>query len=227
MNESHTMMELAKALSKAQAEMPAAVLNAFNPFFKTQYADLGSIISTSKPVLAKHGLAVSQLTTSCDGDVGLTTILMHESGEWIRSTITLPIGSEAKNVAQAAGAIITYLRRYSYASILGIYADEDTDGEDAPQTTPAKTTKKAKKTKEAQPQSGKVLMDIAKAEAITNSKGVKYGDLTTEQLSHMYTAITKSTREAAADGVSVGWDEDLEDLVIRSGAIESIMDARK
>ena len=80
-------------------------------------------------MLAKNGLSVSQLTTGSGGEIGVTTILMHTSGEWLSSTSSLPIGEEkGKSQAMVAGSIISYLRRYSLASILGMYAEEDTDG---------------------------------------------------------------------------------------------------
>lgn len=129
MNKSDCIKELATALSKAQGELKSAPFNAVNPFLKNKYADLGSIIETSRPILAKNGLAVSQLTVTEDDKVGITTILMHQSGEWLESTTSLATGEErGKSSAQVAGSIITYLRRYSLASILGMYADEDTDG---------------------------------------------------------------------------------------------------
>ena len=54
---------------------------------------------------------------------------MHNSGEWLESTCWLELGDErGKSNAQVAGSIVTYLRRYSLASILGMYADEDGDG---------------------------------------------------------------------------------------------------
>ena len=57
---------------------------------------------------------------------------MHASGEWIESSMTLPIGDgKGISTAQSMGSIITYLRRYSLSSILGVYADEDTDGDSA------------------------------------------------------------------------------------------------
>ena len=214
MNKSETIIELAKALSKAQADMPSAELNAVNPFFKTKYADLGGIIKASKPVLAKHGLSVSQLTTSTNGDIGITTLLMHSSGEWLESTITLPIGEDAKNVAQAAGSVITYLRRYSYSSVLGMYADEDVDGNDAP---PAK--KKSQPKKQPAKESGNGKMSLETAKAIKNSKGEKYGDLDTEKLSHMFNAIQKSLGETTVKTKP----EDIDDLHRRRDAIEVIL----
>ena len=132
MNKSETTKELALALSKAQAEMPPAELNAVNPFLKNKYADLGSIIKAAKPVLAKHGLSLSQLPTS-DGDkIGVTTILMHSSGEWISSILMLPM---VKQDPQAAGSAITYARRYSLQSMAGIPSEDD-DGQQA--SKPAK-----------------------------------------------------------------------------------------
>ena len=130
MNEmSATIADLAHALSKAQAEMKPAAFNATNPFLKNKYADLGAVIEASRTVLAKNGLAVSQLTSGDGDNIGVTTVLMHSSGEWLSSTITLPVGEEkGKSQAQVAGSIISYLRRYSLASILGMYAEEDTDG---------------------------------------------------------------------------------------------------
>jgi hypothetical protein len=125
---SESIAMLAKALSKAQSEMSPAPLNATNPYFQSEYADLGSITETAKPVLAKHGLAVSQFPVSINGAVGVETLLIHESGEWLSQIITIPLG-ESKNIAQQAGQIITYLRRYGLAAVLGIYAGGDVDAQ--------------------------------------------------------------------------------------------------
>lgn len=129
MNKSQSISKLALALSKAQAEMPEVKKNAQNPFLKNKYADLGAVIDASRPVLAKHELAVTQFPVS-DGDkIGVTTCLTHSSGEWIEETILIS-ATDAKglSVAQSAGVVISYLRRYAWASVLGMYADEDTDG---------------------------------------------------------------------------------------------------
>lgn len=150
MMKSETTSKLFGALAKAQGEMRAVAFDATNPFLKNKFASLGAVIQTSRATLAKHGLAVSQMPTSSEKTVGVETILAHESGEWIGSTIFLPLGEEkGKSQAQLAGSVITYLRRYSLAGILGMYADEDGDGNaqqiapDAPTTrrdSPAKPT---------------------------------------------------------------------------------------
>lgn len=122
MYKSDSIAELAKALNKFQGMMGTVVFDADNPFFKSKYATLSAIVAKSKPFLVECGLCVSQLT---EGDGGVTTILMHTSGEFILSTLTL---KSVKDDPQGHGSAITYARRYSYASILGIVSDEDDDG---------------------------------------------------------------------------------------------------
>lgn len=145
MNKSESIKELAGALVKAQAAMPAVKFNSTNPFLKNKYADLGAVIDTSRPILAKNGLSVSQLVFTDIGHMGVETILMHESGEWISASAVLPLGDEkGKSQAQVAGSIVTYLRRYGLSSILGMYADEDGDGN-------AQSSANAHKPAESQP----------------------------------------------------------------------------
>lgn len=140
-NKSEQINELAAALAIAQGRLRGAAYDANNKFLGNSYATIGSFIETAKPVLAECGLAVSQLVAGAGDGVGVTTILMHKSGQWLESTVMLPIGDEkGKSRAQVAGSIITYLRRYGYAGILGMYSgDEDDDGNgngDRHQTSP-------------------------------------------------------------------------------------------
>lgn len=133
MEKSDSIDNISVALVEAQSEMPAVKMNKRNPFLKNRYADLGALIETAQPILAKHGLAISQICTSNEGYIGVETVLLHKSGEWISSTMELPaLDEKGKSNSQVAGSIITYIRRYSLAAILGMYADEDGDG-NAPQ----------------------------------------------------------------------------------------------
>ena len=134
---SDSIKELAAAMSKAQAKMRPAQMNCTNPFLKNRYADLGAVIEAARPVLEANGLAVTQLVGGSAQEISVTTVLMHTSGEWLETCISMGLGESSKSQAQAAGATITYLRRYSLAAILGIYADEDTDAQQHP-VTPAK-----------------------------------------------------------------------------------------
>ena len=127
MNKSEQINELASALAKVQAVLQPAGFDAVNPYFKSKYASLGSVIETAK-VLAEYGLSYSQMPVSDGWNIGVENILMHESGQWISQTLLVPMDVESKNPVQEAGKIITYARRYGLASMLGIYSDEDTDG---------------------------------------------------------------------------------------------------
>ena len=116
MNKSESIAHLASALSQAQAELKPVGFNAVNPFLKNKYADLGALIESSRPILAKHGLSIVQLPMG-DGQIGVETIVLHTSGEFVSNFITLPLEMEkGKSNAQVAGSIITYLRRYAWAA---------------------------------------------------------------------------------------------------------------
>ena len=198
---SESIANLAAALCKAQAAMKAAPMNATNPFLKNRYADLGSIIETGRKPLADNGLSYSQLAIGDAHTIGVETILMHDSGEWISSIITLDTSDEkGKSSAQVAGSIISYLRRYSLASILGIYADEDTDGNE-PKKPQAKPQTSAPVHPQSEPEppepvTGPPTMTLEEAENVTNSEGVRYGDIPVDKLSYMHGSITKKIRTA-------------------------------
>ena len=150
MERSQEIQELAKALSLAQGEMGAAKMDTVNPFYKSKYANLGSVIESIKSPLKSHGLSISQFTEGDGNNVKLTTMLMHDSGQWLSSTVSLPLPPDAKNIAQQFGIISTYLRRYGLSAILSVYTEEDTDGNDVGKET--KTDDKSKTTKVNKPE---------------------------------------------------------------------------
>jgi len=204
MNKSETIVNLSKALSQAQGEMPVIKFNSTNPFLKNHYADLGAIIAGTRPVLAKNGLAVTQLTFGEDGVVGVETILTHLSGEWISDRVSMQVGEErGKSSAQVAGSIVTYLRRYALASILGVYADEDGDG-----NKPAPAELKAREDKpEEKPVSDSETMTIERACAIVNSEGVKYGEIPSDKLQAMVLGINKGLKNGIDDAKRAEYNE--------------------
>lgn len=221
MNKTDTIQKLSEALSKAQAEFPPVPFNAVNPFLKNRYADLGGIIQTAKPILAKHGLAVSQLAEGEGNTTSVTTILMHSSGEWISSTISMDMEAEkGKSQAQAVGSVITYLRRYSLASILGLYADEDTDGNKP--ISHSSNVQKVVQEPAVQPvqlhEKAEMPLDLAEAE--TTSDGELYVNIPTEKLNHMINAMVKKLKE--------GCDADkAEEYNRKVGAARAIIASRK
>lgn len=130
MEKSEQINELALALSKAQAMMTFAIKDKTNPHFRSDYADLASVLSAIRDPLSKNDLSISQLP---DGN-NLVTILMHKSGQWLSSTTPI---LTTKNDAQGYGSGITYARRYALASIAGIAQDDDDANEaSAPQAQP-------------------------------------------------------------------------------------------
>ena len=119
--------KLAQALTKAQAEIKGARSQSTNPFFNSSYADLHTVIQSSLPALTSHGLSVVQGNRFCTTTNGfyVTTTLLHESGQWIKTEIRMPIGG--KKDAHAIGAACTYGRRYGLSALTGV-AQYDDDG---------------------------------------------------------------------------------------------------
>ena len=122
MNRSESIKEIATALSKAQGAMGGAVKGTINHFFKSSYSDLGAVVNALKIPFAENGLSYAQFPSFSEGKVGVETILMHISGEWMSSELTLPAG---KQDAQGAGSAITYARRYALQSMAGIPSEDD------------------------------------------------------------------------------------------------------
>lgn len=126
---SQDITKLSEALNLAQAEMRGVQKDSKNPHFKNSYASLEAVIDTAKPVLTKHGLAFTQAPGALvEGAVEITTMLMHTSGQWLRSTLHMPV---VKRDPQGVGSAITYGLRYSLMAVLGVPPTDDDDGERA------------------------------------------------------------------------------------------------
>ncbi len=121
MEHSDTVGKLAEALVSVQSKLKPLRRNAENPFFKSSYTDLAALSETILPLLAAAGIALVQ---GGDGST-LDTILLHTSGEWIRTSLPMPSESNP----QKLGSSITYFRRYALAAIVGAVSEgEDDDG---------------------------------------------------------------------------------------------------
>ena len=155
--------ELAAALVQAQAEFSAVPKTSVNPFYSSRYADLASVVKAAQPVLAKHGLAVSQHPTVVDGEPSLTTYLLHSSGQSLVSTMRL---CAAKHDPQGQGAAITYARRFAYQAVLGLVADDDDDGNRA-------TAVKQAEPKRGMPAGARSPADVARTDLAAMLKAKK------------------------------------------------------
>ena len=128
---SEELGELAKALSVVQGLLEGVKRDQTGDKYK--YADLAQCIEMGKDKLADNGLSIVQFPGSTDnGDMKLSTRLMHESGQWIEDDFDMPVvipisnaGKEMMSAPQAAGSTLTYMRRYALSSVLGIAQEDD------------------------------------------------------------------------------------------------------
>lgn len=132
MSTSESVVNIAAALLAAQKAITSATKEASNPYFKSKYADLSSVMGAVKGPLNDNGIVILQFpsTPYSHGErdvIGLTTRLQHVSGEFIEATAIVPL---SKADPQAFGSAITYARRYSLQAAVGLLAEDD-DGEAA------------------------------------------------------------------------------------------------
>jgi hypothetical protein len=139
MKTSESIKHIAPALLAAQRQMTFAAKDSKNPHFKNTYAGLPAVIDAVKDALNDNGICFLQTPSPSDDQrLHLVTRLLHHTGEWIEDTAVCPM---PKQDAQGLGSAMTYLRRYSLASICGLYQDDD-DGEGAKaKIDPAELTK--------------------------------------------------------------------------------------
>lgn len=136
MNKSEKTCNLFAAMARASRDSKFIDRDCVNPFFKSKYADLGSIVKAIKPVLEANGLFFMHVPS---GENVECVIVHAESGEWVSGLYAL---TAIKADPQAMGSAMTYARRYSLCAMLGLVTDEDDDGEaavrDAKPIVPAK-----------------------------------------------------------------------------------------
>lgn len=127
LNTSEQIDKFMPAFLAAQKDLDFAAKNKVNPHLKSKYADLPEVIQAVKSSLNAQGIAFLQTPDESEPAVlKLTTRLIHESGQWIESVMTLPL---VKTDPQGYGSAMTYARRYALSAITGIYADDDDDGQ--------------------------------------------------------------------------------------------------
>lgn len=129
------MNNLYKKLLLLQKEIKVIIKDQENPYFKSKYFDINTVIEELKPLFNKHDLLVLQPLTNIDGMSCITTILIDESGEKMEFTTPLISNTDP----QKFGAIITYTRRYALTSLFLIQGELD---DDANSVSLPKATKK-------------------------------------------------------------------------------------
>ena len=134
--------ELASALAKAQIEMDVARKSKNNPFFKSKYADLATVIEACRSALGAHDICFAQTTQFIGNRMVLVTRLIHKSGQWIKSEMPLPETTKPQDL----GSCLTYFRRYSLLGITGLAVDDDDDGNKAQEQAAKEEKKQSAKT---------------------------------------------------------------------------------
>ena len=142
---SESIGSISKALVGAQADVGKALKNQENAHFKSQYADLPAVLEVATPALAKHGLALVQCPGEGEGTLTLTTLLIHESGEWmLLPPASMPLQAQT---AHGYGSATSYLRRFVTQACLKIsvgLSDDDDANEATAQAPKAKPKKQSK-----------------------------------------------------------------------------------
>ena len=131
METSDSIKNIAAALCTVQAHLKPLKRNADNPFFKSNYTDLSAMTEALYPLLSAEGLSVIQ---GGDGST-LDTMLLHTSGEWVKTSLTMP----AESNPQKLGSVVTYFRRYALAAIVGAVSEGEDDDGNAASHPPARS----------------------------------------------------------------------------------------
>jgi len=196
MGKSKQIDALAGALAKAQAQCKGIKKTGKNPHLKNEYATLDDIINGVRQPLADNGLAWTQLLHSKNGAVKLTTLLMHESGQWISGSVVVEVGegNRGVNAIQALGSSITYMKRYTLSAMLGIASEVDDDGNGAKAPKPQRAMPQ-----QTAPSTGARPLDPDKVRSFIHQKSQWQGDdrllegepVTEKQVPHVATCMSK------------------------------------
>ena len=128
--EQSAMSESIKNLASAQVKVQQEIkdIGKDSQGYGYNYTSYDALVKYLRPLLTKYGLSFVQMPVGNDGEIGVQTIYMHTSGEWITSVVKSPIeNAKGMNTYQSVGAAITYFRRYSLSAFVGIASDEDND----------------------------------------------------------------------------------------------------
>ena len=151
------MKEIAAAFVEAQKELPLVIAKETDGIIRDgqrrKYAGLENIIEKVRPILNKHGISVLQPGRIEDGQYICRTILLHTSGETIEGEWPVQGAKDAKlHPDQCLGLGLSFARRYSLPSILGIgTGEQDLDASEPPKKEEPQKPPKEEPPKEEPP----------------------------------------------------------------------------
>lgn len=171
MKTSESIANIAKALASFQSEVKQPEKTGNNPHFKSKYVTLDGTVKAIHDCAPKHGLSYVQMPVTSESGVGVITLIMHDSGEFIQmEPFILPMD---KNTAQGAGSATTYARRYSLSAAFGIVSDIDDDGNEASENAPSQNNKVKLATEKQMNLINKLLDDVAGVRGISKDEAYK------------------------------------------------------
>lgn len=119
------LKEMPKKLAQMQAELENPKKDKAG-MHKAKYAQLDTVIDVIKPIATKYGFSVVQFPYNDNDVFGVETLLIHESGEYIRGRYGSKITSTNP---QDYGKMITYYRRYALGALFNIAPEDDDDAD--------------------------------------------------------------------------------------------------
>ena len=193
MEQSQEINELAMAVNAMQKEPLFALKDSSNPFFKSKYADLSSCWDAARKPLTDNGLCVIQTMDHDEvGNTIIVTTLAHTSGQWMRGRLAI---KPVKEDPQGVGSAITYGRRYSLASIIGL-CPEDDDGEKA--THPNIAPQKIEYITEKQQSEITDMLNATDSDGVKFLRWLKVASLAQMTQAHYEVAMKKLKEKAEA-----------------------------
>jgi len=188
---------LVQALAAAQAEMKNAPFDKENPHFKSKFASLTSIRNTALPVLAKHGIAVTQPGVHLDSGTWAIRTILSKGDEHMQGDT--PIIADKSN-AQAFGSAMTYAKRYGLAAMVCIASDEDDDGNEATKQPPKHEYVTIDQVKEISSEIDR--LDADRGKFLQHFKVGDLSQLTTMQYLKAMQMLEERERRAVADAAA-------------------------
>lgn len=176
---SPSIARLAPALVNAQKQYPVILKDKVAKVrsertgkeFEYHYADLPQILEKIRPILTANGLSFHQRTVDRGGKIYITSMLIHDSGEWLCSD-GIPVSTTLER--QKLGGDLTYCRRYDGCALLGIASEEDTDIQVLPNR---KRPSKGEQDNQTSAPSQPVMTGELKERAALNDRFRKYVDI--------------------------------------------------
>lgn len=160
------MKELLKAIANVKKEVGVLSKTETNPFFKSKYFDINSLIQQIEPLLEKNNLLLLQ---PIENNKVKSVIYEVESGNSVSSEIDLPNLTDP----QKLGSAITYYRRYTLQSLLGLQAEDDDGNKASAPTKPKATTEALQKAK----QGGFTIQQVKAKYQVSKEQEIEFNNL--------------------------------------------------